>query len=109
MSLPGALASFRRLERMTAFPSKARFGRGMTAAVSALPAVELTRTFNDFTPDTDPHKKLVPARMTDFAALRGKKRIQIKGCFRIAEVRRRLKIIKSNQSDHFTLTRWLTN
>jgi Protein of unknown function (DUF3768) len=28
----------------------------MTAAVSALPAVELTRMFNDFTPDNDPHK-----------------------------------------------------
>ena len=81
----------------------------MTAAVSALPAIELTRTFNDFTPDTDPHKELVPARMTDFAALRGKKRIQIKGCFRIVEVRSRRKIIKSNQSDHFPLTCWLTN
>jgi hypothetical protein len=48
----------------------------MTAAVSALPddvrarVIELTRMFDDFTPDTDPHKGLVPARMIDFAALR---------------------------------------
>jgi hypothetical protein len=29
----------------------------MTAAVSALPAVELTRTFDDFTPNNDPRNE----------------------------------------------------
>jgi hypothetical protein len=54
--------------------------------------------------------KLVPARTIGFEALRGNKHVQIKGngVFPDAEVRGQLKIIKSNQSDRFALTCWLT-
>jgi len=55
--------------------------------------------------------KLVPARMIGFDALRRNKHVQIKGNGVFPDCggeRGRLKIIKSNQSDRFALTCWLT-